>query len=349
MELSNTIMNTNYYHLITLDYIKFSNMVKDYILTDSFDNFMALCDFLLINKQNYITLLLSDDNIIPCLSSKYYNLLMNYTQKKITLRNLFEYFNLPIDKIKFSSDENFNPINYEISSCGDLLRVVHYVPKIHEKTLYSQYIKYISNKGILDVVVNLHSFIPFVNNEDIIYFEFDDEDEIQYRINNLKKNKTEELYNGSKTTNPSIPYVYENKQIAYLIYKILQHHCEIRMNFEDTDREIGKELDFYELNKLDSSNSQDINTGYSFNEDKSDNSVKSDNSDNLDNLDDIISRPILILVDEPDSNTKLERLIKYNENKSIHLIYNYKKEDNLSLSDILLKCSKILTQHSNNL
>ncbi len=109
----------NYYYLETLDYHDFAIVIKEYAQSDNQDGFIELCKYSMINKPNYIPIILTDDEIAPYLTLKYINILTMYPSKKLTLRILFEYFDLPCDKINFLLNDKFDTNNFIVKYMGN--------------------------------------------------------------------------------------------------------------------------------------------------------------------------------------------------------------------------------------
>ncbi len=353
----------NYYYLETLDYHDFAIAIKEYAQSDNQDGFIELCKYSMINKPNYIPIILTDEDIAPYLSLKYINILTMYPSKKLTLRILFEYFNLPCDKINFLLNDKFDINNFIIKYMGNPNSIVYPIGW-DENNIYESNEKkkqdaenkrklFMVNSNILDIELDIESFSSCIYTSDsVLYFDLDSELDVKIKDwirSNIIKEKEY--------------YLYPSKQIAYYLYDlIIQQNIDMNIYTESTNNiehpnniEI---IDSIDENKSTKSDNKSIKSDIKsdklniINLNKIKQSELVDYTDLFDPVDSVgpmdQSRPILIMIDEPDSNTKFDKIFEINNSK-LQIIYNYKKENYKSISDALVNCSKLFLDMYNQI
>lgn len=343
---------TNYYFLWTNGYKVFSKLIKKYGTEDDIMSFDKLCEYAIINKPNYIPIILSDDDVAPYLTSKYINRLTEWVRKKVTLGILFNYFGLPIDEIKFSSDEYFNPNKWIIRSMGNIDYLIH--PQNlsddvcnHNKDLNNLLML---NSRVLDVEVDLQSFVSHIDCSSLYNFEYDLESDIkckefmEYEKPDINKDSESELY------------IY--KTIAYTIYENICWLNSLKNENPEVWEQTNSQLILAQTNL---EIKEDLNLVLNLDSKKSNRVLVQEESNinlvlNDIKLYDVVKepesylRPTLIIIDEPESNAKIEKIIQLNDTTtSINIIYNYKQESHLDKVDILKKCANLLGNLANTL
>ncbi len=338
---------TNYYFLWANGYKVFSQLIKQYGTDDNIESFDKLCEYAIINKPNYIPIILSDDDVAPYLTCKYINKLTEWARIKVTLGMLFNYFGLPIDNIKFSCDKYFNPNNWIIRSMGNIDYLIHPLNLSDDTSGFNNDLNNLLmlNSRVLDVEVDLQSIIPHIDNSSIYYFEYDSEIDIECKEFMESQKQNVETYEDSE------PELYIWKTIAYTIYENICWLNSLKNDNPEVWEKINSKL---VLSQTNLEVKKDINLVMNLDTKKSNQVLIQDESNSivLNNikLNEVVketqsnSRPTLIIIDEPESNAKLEQIIQLDEGKNtINIIYNYKKEYCADKADVLKKCANLLT------
>ncbi len=160
-----------------------------------------------------------------------------------------------------------------------------------------------------------------------LHFNYDSEQDIEIK-NWIEDTLQDEYYN-----------LYPYKQISYSIYELLHNLNHIVKD------ELGEQVNSTNCEQVDikfNNNMDNTQINESIQIDSEVNQINQVNQSN------ISSRPILIMIDEPDSNTKLDKICKIN-NCELQVIYNYKKEKYKKISEALEHCSKLLLNLSENI
>lgn len=63
-----------------INYTKFTNLAIDFSIEDAQKKFEELCERIIINNPYFIKIMLKDDDVVPYLSCKYINILIEYSK-----------------------------------------------------------------------------------------------------------------------------------------------------------------------------------------------------------------------------------------------------------------------------
>ncbi len=309
--------------------------------TDYISKLDNLCIYCLIYKPNILTIVL--DKYENILDYFVYKKIIDYCDKKITLKILFDFYNFP--KLYFVN----NPDDCKINWNGMLLfnLTFNYEKEILEHTNFfysdqqyriNQLSSIYKHENILNIEVDLLSFrlsdtqLNFKNPDKISNPKYIAE---LYYLQILQSNNLEPNINPTEFLQLFCNYIPGSPKNIILDNNLTNYVVSNEKEIISNSLDFDTNFNFVSVSDYDYPNTKENITQTKTNTIEENNIIDTNPNPNP-NPNPI---PVVILIDEYGSDSKYEKILKSND-IDLHLIINYKKQDHKDISSLLMKYVK---------